>query len=100
MESLSRLPMFSRRDVLQTFAGLGLSFALPGMDLLAANKRGKERQKSFILLWLAGGPSQLETWDPHPGTKIGGPSKAIATKNPKLKISDLYPRMAEQIDTM
>jgi hypothetical protein len=100
MESLNHLPMFSRRDVLHTFAGLGLSFALPGMDLLAANKRGKERHKSFILLWLAGGPSQLETWDPHPGTKIGGPSKAIPTKNPKLNISDLYPRMAEQINTM
>jgi hypothetical protein len=100
MESLNRSPIFSRRDVLQTFAGMGLSFALPGMDLLAANQRGTERQKSFILLWLAGGPSQLETWDPHPGTKIGGPTKAIPTRNPKLQIADLYPRMAEQIDAL
>lgn len=95
------LPACSRRDALKTAAGLGVSLMLPGMDLLAAEKRGKERPKSLITLWMAGGPSQLETWDPHVGYKIGGDVKqAIPTKISGLQIADLYPRMAEQIDAL
>ncbi len=90
----------NRRDVLGLAAAWGLSFALPPMDLRAAQKRGSERAKSLIVLWMAGGSSQLETWDPHPGTKIGGDVKAIQTKTKGLEISDLYPRMAEQIHEM
>ena len=33
----------------------------------------KKQQKHVILLWLAGGASQLETWDPKPGRPTGGP---------------------------
>ena len=88
---------FSRRDLLKAAIAGGLSFAVPGLDLRAAERRGDERAKSLIVIWLGGGPSQLETWDPHPGTMIGGPTKSIATKVPSLEIADLYPRMAEQI---
>lgn len=87
----------SRRSMLQMSASLGLSFTLPALDLLAANKRGKERPKSMILLWLNGGPSQLETWDPHPGTEIGGPTRAIKTQLPKLEIASTFPNLAEEI---
>lgn len=87
----------TRRDALVLAAGLGLSFALPGLELRAAQSRGAERPKSLITLWMGGGPSQLESWDPHPGTAIGGPSTAIQTKLPGLEIADLYPHMAEQI---
>jgi hypothetical protein len=102
MESLKHRAMSSatgpsRRDFLCAAAGLGLSFLLPGLDLRAALRRGEERRKSLIVLWLAGGPSQLETWDPHPETKIGGPTRAIDTTVPGLRIASLYPRMAEQI---
>jgi hypothetical protein len=87
----------SRRDLLKAAFASGLSFALPGLDLRAAERRGNERQKSLIVIWLAGGASQLETWDPHPGTLIGGPTKSIKTKLPGLEIADMYPRVAEQI---
>lgn len=87
----------TRRDLLKWAASLGLSFAVPGLSPRAAERRGPERQKSFLLLWLAGGPSQLETWDPHPGTKIGGPTQAISTRIPGAMISSEYPRLAEQI---
>ena len=87
----------SRRELLQAAFASGLSFALPGLDLRAAETRGDERQKSLIVIWLGGGASQLETWDPHPGTKIGGPTKSIKTKLPGLEIADLYPRVAEHI---
>jgi hypothetical protein len=74
-----------------------VSFLLPGLDLRAADRRGAERAKSLILLWMGGGPSQLETWDPHPGTKYGGPTQAIPTTLPGLEIAHLFPRMAEQM---
>jgi len=91
----------SRRDFLKLSAtALGLNFGLPALDLRAANARGSERQKSFLTIWLAGGPSQLETWDPHPDTSIGGGAdgvKAIATTIPNVQIASLYPRTAEQL---
>ncbi len=52
---------------------------------------------SILILWLAGGPSQLETFDPHPGTKIGGETKAIATSAKGIQISDLLPQVAEKM---
>jgi uncharacterized protein (DUF1501 family) len=74
----------SRRDALKLASGLGLSFLLPAMSARAADRRGAERPKSLITLWMAGGPSQFETWDPHPESKNGGPTKAIETSVPGL----------------
>jgi Protein of unknown function (DUF1501) len=51
--------------------------------------------KSLILLWMQGGPSQLETFDPHAGSKIGGETKAIETSVPGLQIASTLPRTAE-----
>jgi len=87
----------SRRDFLHRAAALGLTFALPGMTTRAAERRGGERPMSLVTLWMQGGPSQLETWDPHPGTAIGGPTQAIPTTVPGLKIASLFPKMAEMM---
>jgi hypothetical protein len=54
----------------------------------------KSQQKRVILLWLAGGASQLETWDPKPGRPTGGPFRAIPTNVPGVHISELMPKMA------
>ena len=54
----------------------------------------KRQEKRVILLWLAGGASQLETWDPKPGRPTGGPYRAIQTTVPGLQISELMPKMA------
>src|ERR687886_20042 len=56
----------------------------------------KKRQKRVILLWLAGGASQLETWDPKPGAPTGGPFRSIQTDVPGLRISGLMPKMAQR----
>ena len=91
----------TRRDFLRFAASsLGLSFAVPGLELRAAERRGTDRPKSFLTIWLGGGASQLETWDPHPGTKIGGGDEgvtAIQTTIPDVQIAHLYPRVAEQL---
>jgi hypothetical protein len=90
-------PSLDRRDLLKWATGLGMSFALPALDARAASQRGVERPRSLITLWLSGGPSQLETWDPHPGTRIGGPTKAIATSIPGVEIANSFPLLAEQM---
>ncbi len=58
----------------------------------------KQRQKRVILLWLAGGASQLETWDPKPGRPTGGPYRAISTSVPGVQICELLPKMAQRLD--
>jgi hypothetical protein len=57
----------------------------------------KKRQKRVILLWLAGGSSQLETWDPKAGTSTGGPFRSIPTAVPGTHISELMPEMAKRM---
>ncbi len=58
----------------------------------------KRNGKRVILLWLAGGSSQLETWDPKPGTATGGPFRSIPTSVPGIHISELMPRMAQRME--
>lgn len=87
----------SRRQILQAGLGTGLSFLLPPLSVRATEKRGTERPKSLIVLWMGGGPSQLESWDPHPTSAVGATVEKIKTTIPGLEISELLPRMAEQM---
>jgi len=59
----------------------------------------KRQQKRVILLWLGGGASQFETWDPKPGRPTGGPFRAISTDVPGVQISELLPKMAQRLKT-
>jgi hypothetical protein len=79
---------------LATAAGVGLSGLEIPFDNLWAGEL-KKQQKHVLLLWLAGGASQLETWDPKPGRPTGGPFKAIPTAVPGVHISELMPKMAK-----
>jgi len=54
-------------------------------------------QKHMIVIWLAGGLSQLESWDPKPKTDTGGPFRAIPTSVPGTHISELLPYTAKQM---
>ncbi len=56
------------------------------------------QKKHVLLLWLAGGASQLETWDPKPGRPTGGPFKSIPTSVPGVRITELMPQMAKLMD--
>ncbi|MFM7163744.1 MAG: DUF1501 domain-containing protein [Planctomycetaceae bacterium] len=86
-----------RRGLMRQAAAAGLSFLLPCLAPAAARRRGTDRPASLIVLWMNGGMSQLETWDPHPGTLSGGLTKAISTSAQGVQISHLLPRMAEQM---
>lgn len=97
-QSVSHLfSRLTRRQVLQAAAGAGVSFLLPTLEAKEINRRGTERPKSLIVLWMAGGPSQLESWDPHPAKYVGETVAPIKTTVPGLEISGLLPQMAEQM---
>ncbi len=57
----------------------------------------RQQDKRVILLWLAGGASQFETWDPKPGAKNGGPFRAIPTNSTGVHISELLPELAQRM---
>lgn len=90
-------PDLTRRRILQLLSMWGVSLALPGMTARAAARRSTERPKSLITLWMNGGMSQLETWDPHPGTPTGGEVRDIPTTAAGIRISEMLPQMAEQM---
>ncbi|MBA4032367.1 MAG: DUF1501 domain-containing protein [Planctomyces sp.] len=84
----------SRRRALALMGAGVLAFSATQLSPRLAMARGLERPKSLITVWLSGGPSQLETWDPHPGGKIGGPTQAIETSIPGARICEWYPQTA------
>ena len=79
---------------LSTFSWSGL-FSNPAFSAIA-----KKKQKHCILLWLCGGPSQFETWDPKPGKPTGGPFKSIPTSIPGIHFSELMPHCASIADKL
>ena len=91
---------FNRRRLLQSTATVAGASWLTGLaEHLARSSEvsRSKRPKSLLILWLQGGPSQLETFDPHPGSWIGGETKAISTSIPKVLIGDCLPATAEQM---
>jgi uncharacterized protein (DUF1501 family) len=89
----------SRRQFLAGVGALGLS-GFAGMLTPAAAAELKAQQKRVLLIWLSGGSSQLETWDPKPGTPTGGPFQAIPTSVPGVHICELLPYTAQQMHRM
>src|SRR5882724_10389770 len=88
----------SRRECLR-MAGFGLlGTSMSGwLPLLAAETAADPaRRRHCILLWMSGGPSQIDTFDLKPGHENGGPYKEIATSEAGLKISEHLPKLAEQ----
>ena len=90
----------SRRGFLGTLAATAACADMTALQALAAPEIAGEmrrNQKRCIVLWLAGGASQLETFDPKPGAATGGPFRAIQTSTPGLQISELMPKMARRM---
>src|SRR5262245_19125594 len=91
-------PRMNRRHLLGLAAGLGAaSWLTPISHILAAEAEGKserEPAQSVIMLWLGGGPSQLETFDPHEGKQIAGDTKAIASAVKGIQLAEGLPHVA------
>ena len=89
--------------------GLGLDDAfrlrasaadVAGQSLHGGGSKLPVRARSCILIWLSGGPSHIDTFDPKPDAAVDvrGEFKAIPTKVPGLSISEVYPRLAAMMD--
>src|ERR1700740_533350 len=59
-----------------------------------------QRRRSCILLWMNGGPSQMDTFDLKPGHANGGPFREIATSVPGIQTSEHLPQVARQMDRL
>jgi len=92
--------VISRRSMLKaSLAGLG-GLSLPGLLEARARGRGASHGKAAILLWMAGGPSQIDTFDPKPDRpeKNRGPFGVTKTRLPGVLLCEHLPRLASQLD--
>jgi hypothetical protein len=89
----------SRRQMMRLAAAGVVGFSASGwIEALAADTASNpKRRKSCILLWMTGGPSQTDTFDPKPGHANGGEFKAIETAVPGIVISEHLPKLAKQM---
>jgi hypothetical protein len=81
----------SRRQWLGSVGALGLA----GLATPAMAAQLKKDRKQVLFVWLDGGMSQLESWDPKPNTIFGGPFRSIQTSVPGVRISELHPYSAK-----
>jgi uncharacterized protein (DUF1501 family) len=88
----------------QGMLGLLVSRFLQGSRAFAdtatttAPRAAPGKAKACIVVYLNGGPSQLDTFDPKPGAVTGGPFKSIATRAPAIRLSQYLPHIADQAD--
>lgn len=89
----------ARRDFLKRIAAGTAAVGLSWRDLMTAQAAElRRRGKAMILLWMDGGPSQFDTFNPKIGSKYQGPAKAISTNLPGLEIAEYWPQMARSMD--
>jgi hypothetical protein len=95
----TRLSELNRRQWLRlAAAGLGVTSVSGWIEALADDATTHpQRRRSCILLWMNGGPSQIDTFDLKPGHANGGPYKAIDTAVPGIQISEHLPKLAKQM---
>ena len=88
----------SRRQWLGSTAAASGALAVGGLGglvspVVAEQLAAKDKQVLFV--WIDGGMSQYESWDPKPGTQFGGPFRPIQTSLPGVQICELMPRSAK-----
>ena len=104
VNDLTRCDGFKRRDLMRvgglTAFGLGLGDFLRFQRLQATENAVRAKAKSCILIWLDGGPSHLETFDPKPNApaEVRGPLETIATAIPGVRINECLPNTAAMLD--
>jgi uncharacterized protein (DUF1501 family) len=90
-----------RRSFLKAAGMAGLTWLTPVSQILAQQaQRARQPAQSIILLWMAGGPSQFETFDPHPGTANAGDTQAIRTAVKDVQLAQGFDRVAEIMDAV
>jgi uncharacterized protein (DUF1501 family) len=94
------IPNLSRRRFLSlgVAGSVGLALSPWGRRVFAADPSAKA--KACIFVYLEGGPSHIDTFDPKPGAATGGPFTAIDTKIPGIQFTQHFPRLAGVADKL
>jgi uncharacterized protein (DUF1501 family) len=94
---MTRSLRLSRREWLKLSAAGVVGGSTSGwLGALAADAaKNPQRKRSCILLWMSGGPSQMDTFDLKPGHANGGPFKATETSVPGIRISEHFPKVGQ-----
>lgn len=90
----------SRRRWLGAAAGAGAAIGAGGLGGLlqpATALELEKKDKQVLFIWIDGGMSQFESWDPKPNSIFGGPFRAIPTSVPGVHLSELMPQTAKQM---
>jgi len=87
----------NRRQLLKGGISGGLGLFLAGAA--RASEPRAARAKHLIVLWMNGGPSHLDTWDPKEG-RAAGPHRSIATSIPNVRINEHLPLLARAADRL
>ena len=94
----------SRRNMLKAslagLAGLSLPNLLRSGAEAARQGKSSPSRKSVILLWMTGGPSHIDTWDPKPDRPFmnRGPFSPVSTALPGVQICEHLPKQAAMLD--
>ncbi|QDV83350.1 DUF1501 domain-containing protein [Planctomycetes bacterium TBK1r] len=95
---------FDRRQWMRAGSAAGISTWLGHLvarSASAAQDSGKPAPfQRCITLWMQGGPSQMETFDPKPGTETGGPLGAVSTRVPGMQLSETLSGLARYADDL
>src|SRR6059058_5871164 len=93
--SVSFCDGLTRRDFLHAGSLASLGLTLPGFMAQKAAGAVKDRDVNCIMLFLVGGPSHIDTWDPKPKApdEVRGPFKAIDTNVPGMRVTEIFPKM-------
>ncbi len=103
MEPLNDNCHANRRQFLHRAGLCGAAWLTPLAHLLARAAEGEKRRKpaqSILVLWLQGGPSQLETFDPHSNTDIAAGTVAIPTALKNVQFAAGLERTAEEMRSL
>lgn len=99
---LNRSDELNRRRFLsgtaKSFLGVSLLPTLAPVNLFAQTRNPNAKANKVIYLYMAGGMSHLDTFDPKPGVEEQGPVETISTNVDGVRISEYLPNMARQMD--
>lgn len=91
---------WGRRDFVKVgslgFLGMNLADSLRLQAASSARLSAQAKAKSCILVWLEGGPAQMDTWDPKPSSSF----RPISTNVDGIQVSELLPKISKRMDKL
>lgn len=101
-KELNHMDELSRRKFIQYSAKamLGVGLASTSNNLWGSQMIGKPTAKSVIYIYLSGGMSHIDTFDPKPDWEQQGPVQTINTNVAGIRVSEYLPNLAKRMDKM